>query len=195
MEINRPKSRQPIPEHAKKVFSGVVFDTYQWEQELFDGRKVLFEKVKRPDTVAIFPVLPDGRIILTEQEQPCKPPFVTTAGGRVDRGEGIEEAARRELLEESGYEAGRLILWDAQQPYSKIEWSVFTFIAKDIKKVGEMDLDGGEKIKLKLVTFEEFLDICTSDDFTDHEITLKLMQAQLDPIKMEELRKAFDPNN
>ncbi len=28
MNIERPKSKQPIPEHAQKVFSGIMFDAY-----------------------------------------------------------------------------------------------------------------------------------------------------------------------
>ena len=101
MEINRPKSKQPIPDNAKKVFGGVLFDVYQWEQELFDGTKTLFEKLKRPDTVVVFPVLDDGKIILTEQEQPGKEPFIGATGGRVDEGEDILEAGKRELPEEN----------------------------------------------------------------------------------------------
>src|SRR3990167_5343878 len=143
MEIIRPKSKQPIPDSAKKVFSGVIFDVYQWEQEQFDGTKATFEKLKRPDTVVVFPVLPDGRIILTEQEQPGKEPFIGATGGRGDEGEDILTAAKRELLEESGYEAEKYILWHAEQPVSKIDWAVYVFIAKGLKKVADLDLDGG----------------------------------------------------
>ena len=148
MKIDRPKSKQPIPPNAKKVFKGVLFDVYQWEQEMYDGTKATFEKLKRPDTVVVFAVLPDGKILLTEQEQPGKKPFIGATGGRVDEGEDILSAAKRELLEESGYEAEEFILWDSQHPISKMEWIVYTFIAKGLKKVAEMDLDGGEKIKL-----------------------------------------------
>jgi ADP-ribose pyrophosphatase len=94
MEIERPKSKQPIPENAKKVFEGIIFDTYQWQQEMYDGTKKTFEKLKRPDTVIVFPVLPDGKIILTEQEQPGKEPFIGATGGMVDDGEEILEAAK-----------------------------------------------------------------------------------------------------
>ena len=52
----------------------------QWEQELFDGTMTTFEKLTRPDTVVVFPTLPDGKILLTEQEQPGKEPFVGAAG-------------------------------------------------------------------------------------------------------------------
>jgi len=193
MEINRPKSKQPIPNHAKKVFDGVVFDVYQWEQELFDGTKTTFEKIKRPDTVVVFPVLDDGKIILTEQEQPGKEPFIGATGGQVDEGEDILEAAKRELLEESGYEASEFILWDAQHPTSKIDWVIYTFIAKGLKKVSGMNLDAGEKITLKLVNFDEFIELGTNKKFAEKEIVFKLLEAKLYPEKKEGLRKLFNP--
>ena len=195
MNIERPKSKQPIPEHAKRVFKGIMFDTYQWEQEMFDGTKATFEKLKRPDTVVVFPVLPDGRIILTEQEQPGKKPFVGATGGRVDEGEDILTAAKRELLEESGYEAEEFILWDAQQPLGKIDWAVYTFIAKGLKKVADLHLDAGEKIKLISVTLDEFIDIPLRKDiiFAEGEVIPLLLEAKIDSGKMEELRELFKP--
>lgn len=192
MQIERPKSRQPIPPHAKRVFRGVLFDVYQWEQELFDGTKTTFEKLKRPDTVVVFPVLPDGRIMLTEQEQPGKEPFIGATGGRVEEGEDILVAAKRELLEESGYEATEYMLWDAQQPIGKIEWAVYTFIAKGLKHVADLNLDAGEKISLKPVTFDEFVDLATDENFYEKEIIPKLMEARLYPEKREKLRRLFD---
>ena len=196
MEIERPKSKQPIPENAKRVFRGILFDVYQWEQEMFDGTRAIFEKLKRPDTVVVFPVLPDGKIILTKQEQPGKKPFIGATGGRVDEGEDILTAAKRELLEESGYEAEELILWDAQQPTSKIEWAVYTFVAKGLKKVADLHLDAGEKIELLTVDLDKLINIATTDgdNFYEKEIMFKLFEAKSDPSKKEELKKLFKPS-
>ena len=195
MKIERPKSKQPIPENAKRVFKGVVFDVYQWEQKMFDGSKATFEKLRRPDTVVVFPVLPGGKIILTEQEQPGKAPFIGATGGRVDEGEDILEAAKRELLEESGYTAEEFILWDTQHPTSKLDWVVYTFIAKKIKRVAEPELDAGEKIKLIELTLDELIDIPTRKNiyFAEQEIMLKLTEAKLDPKKRKELEELFKP--
>lgn len=194
MEITRPQSKQPIPDHARKVFSGKIFDVYQWEQKLFDGSSATFEKLKRADTVVVFPVLPDGRIILTEQEQPGKEPFVGAAGGRVERGEDVLVAAKRELLEESGYAADRFILWDAQHPTSKIDWVVYTFIAKGLKRISDPNLDPGEKIKLTPASFEDFLQLAGSPRFAEKEIVPKLFEAQLDEKKRADLKRLFDPS-
>ena len=193
MDIERPKSKQPIPAHAKRVFSGRIFDVYQWEQEMFDGTTEIFEKLKRPDTVVVYPILPDGRIILTEQEQPGKEPFIGATGGRVDDGEEILEAAQRELLEESGYKAEKYILWDAQQPIGKIDWAIYTFIAKGLTKVTGPDLDPGEKITLKPVTFDEFLEMGEDGRFNEREIAHKLREAKLNPEKKKEFRKLLSP--
>lgn len=189
MEIKRPLSKQPIPPDAKKVFHGVIFDVYQWQQKLFDGSYQMFEKLKRPDTVLILAVTEDRKIISSYQEQPGKESFRGLVGGRVDEGETPLEAAKRELREESGYESDDWTLFDAIQPVSKIDWTVYTFVAKKCKKTGDQELEAGEKIKLELVTFEEFTDLIFTREFGDAEIKTKFLEAKLDPAKMAELKK------
>ncbi len=183
--------KSTIPEYAKCVFAGVIFDVYQWEQELYDGTKTTFEKLVRPDTVTVYGILPDGKILLTEQEQPGKALFVSPTGGRVDPGEDPLTAAKRELLEESGYEADVWELWMVSVPYTKIAWSIHTFVAKGLRKVSDQSLDGGEKITLKPVPFDTFLDIATHDSFLETDVKLKVFEAKLDPAKMEALKKLF----
>ena len=51
MKIKRPQSPRPIPPDAKRVFKGKIFEAYQWEQELYDGTKTIFEKLARDDSV------------------------------------------------------------------------------------------------------------------------------------------------
>ena len=195
MDIKRPESKQPTPKNAKKVFKGVIFDVYQWEQEMFDGTKQIFEKLKRPDTVTVFPVLSDGKIMMTEQEQPGKIPFIGAAGGRVNEGEDILTAARRELLEETGYIAEDFSLWDARQPVSKIDWAIFTFIARGLKKVSDLDLDAGEKIKLLPLTLDELINIATDKNvyFAEQEIVFKFWEAKYNLEKRKELEELFKP--
>ena len=193
MNILKPQSKQPIPPDAKRVFKGVIFDVYQWEVDGYDGSKKVFEKLRRPDTATIIPITEDGKIIIALQEQPHKPPFMGTIGGRVDEGEGVLEAAKRELLEETGYEAKSWVLFDAVQPVGKIEWAVYTFFAKGCKKVAEQNLDGAEKIDLKFVSFDEFINLAVNDDKFGDEFRIKILEAKLDPKKMEELKKLFKP--
>lgn len=194
MKITRPKSKQPLPKKAKKVFSGKIFDVYQWKQKMFDGSEETFEKLKRPDTVIVFPVLDDGKILLTKQQQPGKEPFIGAAGGRVDPGENILTAAKRELLEETGYEAKKYTLWKSVQPISKMEWAVYVFIAKDVKKAAEMNLDAGEKIKLLPVSFDKFMKVVLKSSFMEQEIYSDVLEAKYNKTKEKALRKLLSTN-
>ncbi len=45
---------------------------------------------------------PDGRALMFRYDVPGRPPFWVTAGGECEPGETFDEAARRELLEETG---------------------------------------------------------------------------------------------
>jgi 8-oxo-dGTP diphosphatase len=47
---------------------------------------------------------PDGRVLLFRFVADDRPPFWATPGGAVDPGESYAEAARRELIEETGFD-------------------------------------------------------------------------------------------
>lgn len=191
MKILRPISKRPIPENAQRVFKGKIFDVYQWEQRLFDGSIETFEKIKRTDTVNVIPITHDNKLILSEQEQPGAPPFIGVLGGRINKYESPEDAAHRELMEEAGIETGNMVLWFTDQFIEKIDWAVYTFIAKECKKISEQSLDSGEKIKLIYVSFDEFLDIVARDNYRDLEIALKIFRTSKDPRKLQETRDLF----
>jgi 8-oxo-dGTP pyrophosphatase MutT (NUDIX family) len=48
---------------------------------------------------------PEGRALMFRYDVPGRPPFWVTAGGECEPGESFEDAARRELLEETGIRA------------------------------------------------------------------------------------------
>ncbi|WP_224372342.1 NUDIX hydrolase [Hyalangium versicolor] len=191
MAFSRPPSAQPIPTDAKLVFRGVLFAVYQWEQRLYDGSKVVFEKVRRPDTVVVVPVLPDGRVLLTHQEQPGRDPFIGALGGRVNEGELPEEAARRELLEESGCEASELKPWFAVHPTTKVDWVVFAFVATGLRQTTSADLDPGERIKLVPTTFDDFLTLAHDPRFIEKEMVPLLLEAKYCESKRAAMRSLF----
>ena len=192
MIIPRPPSRQPIPPDARRVFKGRLFDVYQWEQRLFDGSTATFEKLKRPDTAYVIPLTADRKLVLAEQEQPGASAVIGLLGGRLEDGEAQEEAASRELLEEAGLMANDLILWDSYQFLPKLDWAIYTFIAKDCKRVRDQSLDAGESIRLIEVSFDEFLDLVRQDRFGDLEVALRVLRIAMDPRRLKETRELFE---
>lgn len=178
MKIKRPKSHQQKPDDAKLAFKGKLFDVWQWEQEQFDGSIKTFELLKRPDTVLILPVLPNKEVILCKEQQPGTKIMFRTIGGRIEKGETPEEAAQRELCEETGFEGTEFRLWDAWQPVNKIDWVVYLFIVHGLIKKSEINLDAGEKLSLINYPIEKLLDPNNDLTLDDNEFLFKLHFAQ-----------------
>lgn len=178
-----------LPKNSKTVFEGILFDVVQWEQEMFDGSTETFELVKRKPSTNVIAVK-DNKIMVLDQEQPNKPLFPSLPGGQVDPGEKPIDAAKRELLEETGYHSDDLVLFEEFFGSPKFFFHETTFLAKNISKRAEQRLDSGEKISVKFVGFDEFLQMCRQPSFAV-SIGLKLMmyEALLDENKKEEFRK------
>jgi len=167
-----PENAKLIPKEAECKFRGELFDVYQWPQELFDGSKATFEMLKREDTVVIIAVLTaeeqkrlgkvtddepaEDKIVITYQTQPHQDWFYDYPGGRHDNPEETElEAAKRELREETGLSFRDWKLVEVHQPFTKIDWLVYTFVATGLVEQTEQGLDAGEKIEVLEVTLSE----------------------------------------
>ena len=189
MAIERPQPHQQIPPEAKKVFEGILYDAYQWPQKLFNGETATYERLRRNDSVVILPVTERGTILVGREQQPGTEVYTAIPCGGVDDGEAPEIAAARELLEETGYVAGELDFWFAHQVEHRVDWAIFVFIARGCKLARKQDPGAGERIELKEVSFSEFLNIATEDDFQNINIAPKLLKAVLDPQEMISLKK------
>lgn len=94
----------------RKAFSGRLLQVEVDTVRLPDGEETTREFIRHPGAVAIVPVLEDGRIVLVKQ---CRYPMDTVMweipAGKLDKGssELPLECAKRELSEETGYEADK----------------------------------------------------------------------------------------
>jgi ADP-ribose pyrophosphatase len=191
--IARPESRQPLPADARCVFRGQLFDVYQWSQKLYDGTQVTFEKLRRPDTCYVIPIIDSSRVLIVRQEQPGSRPYIGLIGGRISVGESPDDAARRELREESGLSTEKLEFWESYQFLPKIDWAIYVFIARECRQLGRA-LDGGEKIELVTVDFDELIRLAATEAFGDVEVALRLLRVAANPELSEVTRhKLFGP--
>ncbi|MBB1565022.1 NUDIX hydrolase [Candidatus Gracilibacteria bacterium] len=165
-----------IPKNATKVFSGKTFDVYQWEQEMFDGSKKIFEKLKRNDSVDIIAINKNNEIYILEEEHPGREPFFGLVGGSCENGEKPIETAKRELFEETGLQSNSWEVFGIYSRSSRIEQNSNIFIARNCEKVGEQSLDSGEKIKFKIVNWDEFLKIVANPKFRVQEFALEVFR-------------------
>ena len=176
-----PENAKLIPEEATCVFTGKIYDVYQWPQKMYDGSIETFEMLRRADTVKIIGVVTEtevktlrnvgyesgagDKIIITRQVQPRKDWFYDYPGGRVDMADKNElAAAKREMREETGLEFRNWKLVEVHQPFTKIDWLVYTFVATGLVRQQEQELDAGEKIEVLAATLEEINEFAKSED-------------------------------
>ncbi len=188
-----PKHALCVPDNAKKVFTGEIYDVYQWPQEMFDGTTATFEMLKRPDTIVIYAVTADEEIIVLEEKQPNTGIYLTLPSGRVEDGEDILVAAKRELLEETGIEFAEIKLIGIEQPHPKIEHFVYIFAASSPSSVRAQNLDAGEQIQVKKLAFEEYLSYVKSgkvplDVFTLRQLAIKPALKLSDILNLQEYK-------
>jgi ADP-ribose pyrophosphatase len=76
------------------------------EVALPDGSHATREYIAHPGAVAVIPLLDDGRLVLVRQfRYPIGRTIVEFPAGKLDAGESTLECARRELREETGFQA------------------------------------------------------------------------------------------
>ena len=174
------QNKNNLPKNTKLVFKGEIFETWQWEQKMFDGSVEIFEKLRRPDTAQVIPVV-GNKILIQKQRQPDRlKSFISIPGGRCELNEKPLNSAKRELLEETGYASKNWKLLNKQNPVNKIIWTIYTYIAKDCFYKQLQELDTGEKIETKFVSFNEFLMFSEDKTFYESELKGSLLRARFD---------------
>lgn len=178
-----------IPSNAKKVFQGVLVDVFQWPQKLYDNSITTFEAVVRKPSVDVLAEV-SGKLILVEQEQPVNGKFHGLPGGRLEDGEQPLEAAKRELLEETGYSSEDFELIEEFDSYGLLRFNEYLFVARNCKQTAKPHPDAGEKISLKLVNLDELLQINRKRDFrVPVPLRFMMYECLLDENKKNKLEK------
>ncbi len=104
------------------------------------------------DWAIVAAVTPEGKYVLVEQSRyGIDAPSLELAGGIVDPGETPVEAARRELLEETGYSAKTLVPLGWVHPNPALHDNrAFFFLAEGAVKIAEPEDHGDERLERSL---------------------------------------------
>ncbi len=132
---------------------------------LANGKKIRRESVVKingtTNAVAIFSITKENEVLLVIQPRTALPTEtkvdIEIPAGYVEKNEKIEEAAKRELLEETGYKTDDIICIDKYYPSLGYSGEKITIVlATNCEKESKQKLDDDEYIKVIKVTFNEF---------------------------------------
>ena len=109
------------------------------------------------DWVNVVSLTPERRLVVVHQFRFGREAVTTEIpGGVIDLGEPPEDAARRELREETGYTAGRWSSLGAVEPNPAFQNNLcHHFLAEDARATHPLDLDPGEDITVATLGLDE----------------------------------------
>ncbi len=171
----------------KKVFDK-SFSVYVDEIELPSGERAQRALVDFPQASAVVPFVDDDHVVMVEQYRyPFDRLFLEIPAGKTDPGEDPLDCAKRELLEETGFQASHYDLLISFAP--AISYSneiIHVYVATGLKKVGSTNLDYDEQLSVKIVNFDDILEqILFKKEIKDAKTIIGLMLAK----KWKEERK------
>jgi ADP-ribose pyrophosphatase len=150
---------------SKRLLTNRYFSLRSERLRLPDGGiKDPYFVLERPDAAIIVPITDRGEVVLVRQYRPpLEMMELGLPAGLVEAGEMPEEAARRELAEETGYTGGE---WErlgslASSPSLKDNWA-YLFLARGVEETTAPDPDEHELVEVVRVPVEDLRDLVHS---------------------------------
>jgi len=173
----RPK--RPITIAVNRKYEGNRISLRVDTAKFDDGPEFDREIVEHPGSVVLIPITDDGKVLLIRQYRQAAERFLLEASaGTREAGESPETTAHRELQEEVGYKAGKLIpiggSWVA--PGYSSEYS-YMYIATNLEPA-PLPPDDGEDIVVEEVDFDDLHRLIAEGELEDQMSIAALLSAK-----------------
>ncbi len=149
-------------EKSRKMLQSCrIFDLYEVDKESPDGNDSNFYLLNSPDWVTVIPLIKDDRgyecfLMVEQYRHGSDKVTLEFPAGMIDHGELPENAALRELLEETGYVAGKITEIGAVSPNPAFMNNIsYTFVVRELELKSEQNLDRDEYIHFHLIPVAE----------------------------------------
>ena len=164
---------------SRYVFRGKILNVRVDTVVLPDGREGTREVVEYAGAVAILAVTEAGEVIMVRQYRyPVGRPLLEIPAGKVEEGEDPLSCARRELREETGYEAakwGRLLTFYSTPGFTSEKMHLF--LATNLKP-GRQTPDTDEFVEVERLPWQKALEKVRKGEICDAKSIVGLLFAQ-----------------
>ncbi len=110
-----------------------------------------------PDWITVAAITPEGKIVVVHQYRfGIRKTTTEIPAGIIERDESPEQAAKRELLEETGYTSEKWTSLGWVEPNPAFQDNrCYQWLARDVSKTDVQDLDDGEDIAVQELSVKE----------------------------------------
>jgi len=170
------KERQAASE---LIFDGKILHLYRDDIVLPNGEPAERELIRHIGAVCVIPVTDDGRVVMERQYRyPVDEVILEIPAGKLDyKGEDHEQAVLRELEEETGYRAGKLIELGKFYPacaYS--DETIWMYLARDLVR-GESHRDVDEFLDVELIPLQDLVKMVLAGEIPDAKTQIAVLKA------------------
>lgn len=152
--------------NTKIDYQTVTIKTFQLPDGKLATRATFLNEGRR--SAGVIAVTVDNMVIVGRQFRPGpEKVMLELPGGYVDEDEDSEEAAKRELLEETGYIAGKTTFIGAFPRDAYVNGTWYYYLATDCRASSSQTLDHDEFIDLKLMSIKDFIINAKKGNMTD----------------------------
>ena len=163
----------------KLIHKGSILDIYEDTMLLPNGNTEKWDFVShRMGAACVLAVKPDGKILMVRQYRNAleRETLEVPAGKRDSIDEDTAICAARELEEETGYRAGKLEkLLALKSTVAFCDEMIDVYLATDLEKVGEQQLDEAEDIGIEAFELSELMEMCYSGKLQDAKTVAAIM--------------------
>lgn len=156
-------------QESRLIYDGRVLHLYRDEIRLPNGKTGMREYCRHGGAVAVVPLTREGRVVCVRQYRYAlgRVTLEIPAGKLDSPDEDHAEAALRELREETGYRAGRLIpIGDLATSPALLSEMIYLYLAEDMEP-GETDPDEDEFLELVEIPLEALVERILSGEVQD----------------------------
>ncbi|KAF0133740.1 MAG: ADP-ribose pyrophosphatase [Candidatus Saganbacteria bacterium] len=164
---------------SKRIYKGRYIGLRDDWVCLATGRITRREICEHPGAVAVIAVTPKKEIVLIRQfRKPAEKVLYEIPAGLVDNGESQNEAARRELKEETGYKTKKIkkVLSAFTTPGYSTE-VLHYFLAEKLSK-HKQECEDDEHIEVALVPIDKAVQMVKSGKIDDNKTIIGIMYAK-----------------
>ena len=166
---------------SELIYEGKIVTLYRDDVLLPNGNRGVREYIRHVGAVCVAPVTDDGKVVLERQfRYPFGDVLTEIPAGKLDgKDEDPEEAARRELREETGARAKELIfLGDYYPTCAYSDEVIHMYLALGIS-FGDRSLDEDEFLNVQLVPLEDAVRDVLNGTIKDGKSQTTLLKAYL----------------
>ena len=163
----------------QKVFQGVRFSVHRVNLPARSGESVQRDACVTPEAVVILPIFDRDTVVMIRNERfAVGQTLWELPAGTVEYGEPIVECAGRELIEETGYRAGRLAhLVDFYPSPGICTENMHAYLAEDLQHVGQ-HLDDNEQIFVEVMPLSRSMQMVKDNTIRDGKTMAVLLYYQ-----------------